>query len=70
MCVRIHFVFINSFKNGEVSLNKFRSRQVNTQARTKNKITLALSSVEEFRDFLNMFAEFYNNLGEYFWGIL
>ena len=38
--------------------------QVNTQARTKNKITLALSSVEEFRDFLNMFAEFYNNLGK------
>lgn len=37
--------------------------EVNTQARTKNKITLALSSVEEFRDFLNMFAEFYNNLG-------
>lgn len=37
--------------------------EVNTQARTKNKITFALSSVEEFRNFLNMFADFYNNLG-------
>jgi hypothetical protein len=46
------------------SLTDLETVQVNTQARTKNKITLALSSVEEFRDFLNMFAEFYNNLGE------